>query len=180
MNNEPMPQHHVRTLLTQHWFMALAPMVVVLNIVVTQVEPMTALIEFGVLFDLVVLIPVCYALCYRKRRSGTGIRTIALACLGVWVATKLVPEGDRALLAYIEPVRYLGLAVLVLLELALIRRVFSALSSGSSADAVVKRTQEQGDMPEWVARLLVWEAGLWRRLAAVLRRILGLRPRNND
>jgi len=165
-----MTNHNVRPLIINHWFLVLAPLVVLVNAFVASGGPITGLVEFGLLFDLVVLLPVLYFVCYRKRKSGAAIRAVGLACLGVWVATKLIPEADRALLTYIQPLRYVGLAVLVLLELAVIRLVFVSLSSGDTATEAARKAKEHSEMPAWVAKLLAWEAGLWRRMFFSIKR----------
>ncbi|MEO1596863.1 MAG: hypothetical protein AAFS02_16605 [Pseudomonadota bacterium] len=168
-----------RPFLSNHWFLVAAPVVLVCNALVAASGPIDRVVEFAVLFDLIVLVPSLYLICYRKRKSGTAVRAVGLACLGVWVATKLIPEADQVLLVYLAPLRYVGLAVLILLELAVIRLIFRMLSSGDTADATVKRVADTADMPAWVAKLLVWEAGVWRRLLASVRRLVG-RRRDDD
>ncbi|MEO0574995.1 MAG: hypothetical protein AAF004_05990 [Pseudomonadota bacterium] len=138
----------------------------------TNTQTITHLVEFGVLFDFVVLLPALYVLCYRKRKRRTLVRAIGLACLGVWAATKLIPDADRMLLIYLAPVRYVGLLVLILLELAIVRLIFTSLSAGKSSAEVIDKAKDAAEMPEWVARLLVWEAGVWRRLFLSIRRLI--------
>ena len=174
-----MKDHSIRVFIKEHWFLVIAPIVLLSDMLVARSGPMDRLVEAGLLFDLVLLVPALYFFCYRKRRPGAAVRTIALACLGVWIATKLVPEADRVLLVYLAPLRYVGLAVLVLIELALVRMIFQMLSAGDTAEATAKRAADTADMPEWVAKLLVWEAGLWRRLFASVRRLVG-RGRDDD
>ncbi len=161
---------NIRLMISNHWFLLAAPLVLLTNLFVTQHEVITPLVEFGVLFDLVILVPVLYVLCYRARKRGIGAKALALACLGVWVATQLVPEQSRNLLVYLQPLRYVGLAVLVIMELALIRMIFTSLMSGASSDSVERQVVDESDVPEWVAKLMVWEAGLWRRLFSMFRR----------
>ncbi|MEL6950972.1 MAG: hypothetical protein AAGM16_12760 [Pseudomonadota bacterium] len=169
----------IRPFIKEHWFLMLAPIVLLSNALVVRSGPIDRLVEAGLLFDLVLLVPALYFLCYRKRRQGAAVRAIGLACLGVWIATKLVPEADRVLLVYLAPLRYVGLAVLVLIELALIRMIFRMLSAGDTAEATAKRAADTADMPPWVAKLLVWEAGLWRRLIAGVCRLAGHRSEDD-
>lgn len=174
-----MAYHELRPFVAHHWFIFVAPIVLLANVVVAMAGPIDRLVEAGMLVDLVIVLPVLYVLCYRKKKRGTGARALGLACLGVWVATKLVPEVDRGLLLYIEPLRYAGFAVLVFLEIAIIRLVFRSLAAGYTEETVAKSVADESEMPDWVAKLLVWEAGLWRTLYASVRRILG-RPGSND
>lgn len=174
-----MTSNTIRPLFANHWFLIVAPVVLLSNALVAVSGPIDRIVEFGLLFDLSVLLPALYLICYRKRKRNAAIRAIGLACLGVWVATKLIPETDRVLLVYVEPLRYLGLAALILLELAVIRMIYRALSTGDSAEVAVKRAAEASDMPEWVAKILTWEAGVWRRLSYLARRLTG-RDRDDD
>lgn len=160
----------LKLMVSNHWFLLVAPVVLVSDAFVAASGPIDRIVEFGLLFDLVVLVPALYLVCYRKHKRGAAMRSVGLACLGVWIATKLIPEADRVLLVYIEPLRYLGLAVLVLLELAVIRLIYRSLSAGNSAEATARKVAETAVMPEWVAKLLAWEAGLWRRLFAAIKR----------
>ena len=165
-----MNMNNMRPLLVNHWFLVAAPIVVLVNAVVANAGPITRLVEFGLIFDLVILLPALYLICYRKRRRNMGIRAIGLACLGVWIATKLVPEPERAMLMYIEPLRYAGIAVLVLLQLAVVRLIYSSLAAGDTTAQAASKAQDASDMPPWVARLMAWEAGFWRRLFSAVTR----------
>ena len=69
----------------------MAPAVAAVDFAAAKSGEITRLVEAGLLFDLIVLLPCLYFLCYRRRGRGVGIRAIGLACLGVWVATKLIP-----------------------------------------------------------------------------------------
>ena len=173
-----MTSHTIRPLVTNNWFLLVAPVVVLSSALVASAGPIDRVVELGLLFDLTVLVPVLYLLCYRKRRRGAAIRAIGLACLGVWIATKLIPEADRVLLVYVEPLRYVGLAVLVFLELFLIRVIFQSLSAGDTAEHVASKVSEASEMPKWVARLLAWEAGMWRKLFSRVGRLFR-RDRND-
>ncbi len=164
-------------LIADHWFLALAPIVLAVDSVVANSGPIDGLVAFGVIFDLVLLLPVLYLLCYRKRTRGAIVRALGLACLGVWAATKLIPEADRALLSYLEPLRFVGLAVLVVLELAVVRVIYQSLSAGDGQNALAKKLADNSDTPEWVSRLLAWEAVLWRKLFSFVRSVLS---RNRD
>jgi len=166
-----MMSHSIRPLVVNHWFLIVAPIVLFSNYLVAGHGPIDRVVEFGVLFDLLVLLPALYFLCYRTQRRRAAVRAIALVCLGVWVATKLIPDSERVLLTYVEPLRYAGLAVLVLLEISLVRLVFNSIYSGDSEKETVRKATDASEMPEWVARLLVWEAGVWRRLCSFVLRL---------
>jgi hypothetical protein len=131
------------------------------------------LIEAGLLFDLAVLIPCLYWLCYRGRGRKAVVRAAALCCLGIWVTLKLVPEAERELLNYVAPLRYFGIAVLVWLELAVVVAIYRTAFKGGSANEVAAQAQDKADLPPWAARLLAREALFWRCVWHRLKRFVG-------
>lgn len=168
-----------QSMFSKHWFVALAPLVIASNALVVSIGPIDRVVEFGVLFDLIVLVPALYFLCYRSQMNRPFVKVLGLACLGVWMATKMIPEPDRMALTYLEPLRFVGLIVLVIVEFAVVRMIYRSLSAGDRSDTVAKQITTDADVPDWVARLLVWEAGLWRKLFGFLRRLVG-RERDDD
>ena len=158
-----------------HWFLLVAPVIIVVDVLVASVGPIDRAVEAGLVFDLVALLPLLYIVCYRRSRKGALARALGLACLGIWICTKLVPPSDRVLLEYLEPLRYLGLAVLVLIELALIRLIVRSLRANRTVEDVSGQVREAAQMPAWVAKLVVWEVNLWRNVAKAARRLMGSR-----
>ena len=59
--------------------------------------------------------------------------------------------------------RYVGIAALIWIELAVIAAIYRAIFKGGTAHETTARVQAETEMPAWVARLLVFEAMLWRR-----------------
>lgn len=157
----------------RHWFVPLAAAIVAVDVVVAELGPITRSVELGLLIDLVVLLPCLYLLHSRGKGRASLVRGLGLACLGIWIAAKLIPESERVLLEYVAPLRYVGLLVLVLLELAIVRLLFEAIRSGSSQGEAAHRVSAESEMPPWVARLLVWEVGIWRKLLSWGRGLLG-------
>ncbi len=154
-----------------NWFLPVAIAVVGTDVVVAQAGPMTRAVEAGLLLDLVVLLPCLYLFSIRGR-AGLA-RAVGLACLGIWVAAKLIPEADRMLLVYIAPLRYVGLVVLVLLELAVVRLIYRTLTSSGSEAAAAQRASAESGMTLWVARLIAWEMRIWSKAISWGRRLLG-------
>lgn len=156
----------------QHWFFFLAPLVLAINLGVglSARGEIDALVESGLLFDLVVLLPCLYWLCYRHKGKAAVIKAAALACLGIWAALKIVPAEERQLLNHVEPLRYLGLAALVWLELVVVVAIYRTVFKGGSTEQAV--TAAGTDMPPWVVRLMAWEARFWKRCWDTLKRIL--------
>lgn len=159
------------TVFRSHWFFFIAPLVMAADVFVGRSArgQVDWLIEAGLLFDLAVLLPCLYAVCYRAQGRKALLKAVALACLGIWVALRLVPEGERDLLAHVAPLRYLGLGALVLLEAAVVVGIYRAVFRGGSAAEAAAAAP--ADMPRWVARLMALEAGLWRSAWRVLKRL---------
>lgn len=164
-------RHPART----HWFFIFAALVVAGNIFVAHSArgEIDRIVEAGLIFDLAVLLPCLYWFCYRTGGKKAGIRAAGLCCLGIWGALKLVPEGEQDLLAYVAPVRYVGLAALICLEVVVLVAVYRTMFKGGSDQEVTARIQTQTDLPPWVARLLALEARFWRKVWQVVKRILG-------
>ena len=155
-----------------HWFFVIAPLVLIVDVYVGlsargEIDNLT---EAGLLFDLVVLIPSLYWLCYRQRGKKAIIKAAALACLGIWAALKLVPEPERDLLNFVAPLRYVGIAALAWLELVVVLAIYRTVFKSGSVDEAVSRAP--ADMPRWVVRLLAIEANFWRKAWDFIKRLL--------
>ena len=125
--------------------------------------------EAAILADLCLTAPILYVLCYRRRHSPLqlGLRALALACLGIWLASWIIPAPDQAFLTRLAPLRVAGLIVLALVELrllvAMIRLVFGR---ETSADEVSRVT----GAPRFVAGLMLIEARFWKAVWRLIRR----------
>ena len=158
-----------------HWFFWVAPLVLAVDFYAALSARGTVdrLLEAGLLFDLAILLPLLYWLCYRQRGKSALVRAAALACLGIWLALKLVPEPERELLVYVAPLRYVGLAVLAWLELVLVVAIYRSVFKGGSVEQAVARAPS--DMPLWVVKLLALEARFWLKVWGVIKRLIGRR-----
>ena len=167
----PITNHPFRA----HWFFFVAPIVVAGNIFVALSSrgEIDRLLEAGLLFDLAVLLPCLYWLCYRSDGKKAAIRAVGLCCIGIWGALKLVPETEQDLLAYVAPARYVGIAALICLEVVVLVAVYRTMFKGGSDQEVTARIQAQSDLPSWVARLLALEARFWRKVWQVVRKVIG-------
>lgn len=173
---DPLPYANMNTQpLRLHWFFFVAPLVLAADLVVglSARGEIDRLVEAGLLFDLAVLVPSLYWLCYRKRGRKAAVRAAALGCLGIWLALKVVPEPERDLLNYVAPLRYVGLAALTWLELVVVMAIYKAVFEGGSVNQAV--TQAPTDMPPWLARLLAMEASFWLKAWGVFKRLFGKR-----
>ncbi|MBW8367831.1 MAG: hypothetical protein K0M70_08240 [Arenimonas sp.] len=158
-----------------HWFFLVAPIVVAADVFAafSARGEIDRLMEAGLLFDLAVLLPCLYWLCYRSGGKKVAIRAVALCCLGIWVAQKLVPEDEHNLMGYVAPLRYVGIAALVLIELWVVMALYRFVFKGGDSPSAVARIQAEADLPPWIAKLLVLEAMFWRRAWQAVKKRFG-------
>ena len=161
-----MPTMKFKSRLQAHWFMPVAFAVAAADFVLARMtdwHPARPL-EAGVILDFALLLPILYGICYRRRGRAAWVRAAALACLGIWLAGRVVPAAHQELLGNLRPLRYAGMAVLFLAELRLAVAIYRAAFSSQPEET--RRTlaaAEQAGVPRWVTRLMAWEASLWRR-----------------
>jgi hypothetical protein len=148
--------------LKNNWFWPLAFILVAIATLLSRAVPAQTLEgwEIVVLFDMLVTLPALFALCYRSKltRGNLVLRILALQCLGIWLATKIVPLETQILLPQLSWIRYVGLGVLVLIELrvmvAMFRIVFKSETQSSDLEKL--------GMPPVLAKLALLEARFWR------------------
>lgn len=158
----------------RHWFWPAAVAVCAVNALTLSLDGWQSphIKEFGVLFDLAVLIPVLYLICYRANRKKALIRAVAFACLGIWAAGHIVPQEHQRILTEIGFIRYLGLAVLVAIEIRIgieIFRLAFRSKTDDESDAAIKQKAEQEGMPPWAIKLMAWESRVWRKVWSAIR-----------
>ena len=152
--------------LQAHWFLPVAVLVaggdLALAIVDSWSDP--ELLEAAILFDLAILLPALYWWCYRKRGWATLLKATALSCLGIWVAGHIVPDQHHDLISTVGFARYIGLAVLLVIELKLVVAIYRAAFSKAGSNDALAAAKDAG-MP-------AWEASLWRRGWESVRRLV--------
>lgn len=166
----------------RHWFVLPALAVVSGAIVVTQTadwQVEAGLIEAALLFDLSVLLPALYFWCYRAAAKSAALRALALSCVGIWVATHLVPAEHHHLLGFVSWLRYAAIGLLFYVELRVVASIYWAVIAGHrSPESAVADISASTGMPPQFAALLAKEATFWKRvLAKPLQRIRSLRRR---
>ncbi|MEN1930215.1 hypothetical protein WCE37_14665 [Luteimonas sp. MJ250] len=171
-----MTESKIKGSIRAHWFVLAAAVVLIGDIALASLDSWSdpQLLEAGILFDLSVVIPALYLWCYRSRGKAAIVRAIALSCLGIWVAGHVVPNEHHQVLSAVGFIRYVGLAVLVVIELKLAVMIFrAAFRRDIEAAPTVLATAKDAGMPEWAARLMAWEASLWRKAWDAIRRMAG-------
>ena len=163
--------------LKAHWFLLAAALVVGTDLVVLWLPNGAAprLLEAGLLGDLSLVVPGLYIACYWRRGKAAVMRAVALAALGFWAASKLLPESGQFLIPELWPLRYVALAVLFIIEVKVVLAVYRAAFGGASRQDMANRLQSQAGMPAWAARLAAAEAAFWH---AAYRKAKALFQRN--
>ena len=159
--------------LRANWFVPAAAVALLINSTTIYLDQWSSpeLLEAGLIFDFAVLLPVLYLICYRSEGKRSVVRAIALACLGIWAVSQVVPENNQSLLQDLQLVRYVGLGVLVLLQVKLIVAIFRAMSGASAnAEHEASRLADETGTPPWVRKLLAWEAAVWIKIWRFIRR----------
>ena len=157
---------HIRPAMKENWFVPLALGIAGADFALARALPWSSArpLEIGLILDFAVLLPLLYAICYRRRGRVALTRAAALTCLGIWLAGRVIPPAHQELLAYLSPLRYAGMAVLLLIELRLAIAIYKAAFAAKPDE--VQRTlaaAKHAGVPSWVIRVMAWEASLWRK-----------------
>jgi hypothetical protein len=131
--------------------------------------------EAALLIDLCVTAPFLYILCYAKKQPlrTTIVRSLAIACGGVWIATWLIPVPNQVLLPQLAPLRWIGAAILCLVE---VRLMVAAIRTAFSRTGTAEDVATASGAPLFVARLILWEARFWSGFWRLIRRKDGGAP----
>ncbi len=156
--------------LGNHWFIPAALLILSGSIVASYTADWATearLLESALLFDLAVLFPFLFWACYRFKVKAAAMRSVALACGGIWLATYLVPSEHQSLLPFVAFLRYFAIALLVYIEVRIVAALYWSVVLGrvSPDDAASHLVRETG-APEALAKLMAKEAFFWKRLLA--------------
>jgi hypothetical protein len=155
---------------TANWFFLVLPLLLAISFAVAR-QPgheLGSSAEAVLLFDWCVTVPALYALCYRKALPLPRLllRLVALACLGVWFVSWMVPVEAQEIVPHLSWARTAGLLVLALVELRLLLAALKIAFSdqGSAADI-----QKASGAPPLLAKLMLIEARFWRAVWKIIR-----------
>jgi hypothetical protein len=155
----------------KNWFFILLPIIFLANYSTSRmpVEIDPEIIEASILFDLVLLLPVLYAICYREMGRKLLARIIGIICLGIWLAGHLIPTEEQVVYAYFSWLKYAGYAFLAMIEIRMMVFMFKLLYGRQQENENITKQLRAGmDIPEWAAKLIVLEAAFWKRLWKII------------
>lgn len=161
----------------ENWFYPVAVATVAFDLAIVQFAGWDAprANELALLFDFAIQTPFLYWLCFRTRGPKAVLGAIAMSCLAIWALGHIIPAGHQAVLNEIAWVRPLGLAVLVLFEIKILVLVWKSVFSGGAVREDIARQLDEDGTPQWVSRLLIAEAKLWKKAWSLIRRVFGLK-----
>lgn len=147
----------------RHWFYLLLPFAVAASLTLRSSIDWRSeafRMEATTLFDWCVFLPAMFVLCYRRELTAgaLAVRTVGIACAGLWAARLIVPDDHERLIAAVAWLRYPGMAVLLAAEALVLVALFKVTFS---------KTPDPGELvrlgvPSFVARLMLAEARFWR------------------
>lgn len=154
----------------RHWFVLLLPVWLACSLAFSRSLDWRVdgrLGEATILFDWCIFLPLAYALSVRRtvRPPTALLRALGLAGAGLWVGRLLVPDGAEHLLARLGWLRYPWLAVVLVVEGAVIIALLRAVYAGRADNAAFERA----GVPPLLARLMLLEARFWRWVWRLLR-----------
>jgi hypothetical protein len=169
--NQPQP---AISWLKENWFVAAAILLLGtdLTVVLLPNSASPRLLEVGLLSDLCIVLPGMYLACYWRKGKRSVFRAIAFASIGFWAVSKLLPETGQFLIQQLWPLRYVALAVIVLIEFRVMLAVYRAVFAGASREEAAATLERQSGMPAWAAKLAAAEASLWAKLYKAAKAIL--------
>lgn len=156
--------------LRRNWFVPVALASVAIEIGFTRSTDWSQprLAEAAVLFDLCLFVPALFLVCYRHGRSAKALalRFVALACLGFYIASWLVPAAAQQLIVDLGWLRIAGMVVLALIEL---RLLVAAVRMVFRGNVQPEQLAERTGAPLWIARLMALEARFWKAVWRLVR-----------
>lgn len=125
--------------------------------------------EWVALFDLCVFMPLLYLAAFSSEltRKARVLRCLGIAGIGLFAASFIVPEANQFVIGELSTLRSSAMVGIVAFEAWIMWKVIGAVYR-HNADA--KTLEREFAMPEWIARLMVLEAGFWKAVWAFVRR----------
>ena len=162
-----------------NWFFLVAASLVATDATIMQLRigAPPRLLEYALLADFCIVLPGIYLSCYWRKGKRSVLRALALASLGFWASSHLLPASGQFIIPELWPVRYLALAALLLIEVKIIVAFYRSVFSGASPQDAAKRLQNESGMPAWAAKLAAAEAALWGKVYNMVKALLSSRRR---
>jgi hypothetical protein len=147
----------------RHWFYLLLPFAVAASLTLRSSIDWRSeafRMEATTLFDWCVFLPAMFVLCYRRElpTGALAVRTVGIACAGLWAATLIVPDDHQRLIGSVAWLRYPGMVVVLAAEALVMVALFKVTFSKAPDPSEIVRF----GVPPFVAKLMLAEARFWR------------------
>ncbi len=164
----------MRKQIQQHYFIPGAALIIAADYSLTRSPQGLSMhcLELSVVADLCLLLPLVFWLCYRHTAKQLKLKTLALILPGIWLAYQILPTEAQLLRPYLQPLRYLGSALFILIELWIIFAMYRRFFSKGEA-ASLSYLRDDLAMPAWLCKLLVLEARFVSKLIKAVKKYLG-------
>ena len=161
--------------LRSNWFYPLAIAVVLGDVSALHFQDWRdpRLFESAVLFDLAVVLPLLYLLCYRARGTAVILPMVSLASLGIWGTSHLIPAEYQHVLNSVGWLRTMAIAVLAMVEIKILFGFYKAIfASDKTPEEIADELAKDIKLPLWLMRLVALEARVLRSVSRFVQSLL--------
>ncbi len=120
--------------------------------------------EWLLLLDGLIVLPMVCFWCVKDKKAAT-IKALAYSCLIILLGSFIIPESSKVVWPYFESIRYVAIAVFILLEITTILTVFLAikgsLSNNKDPDIAISQPIEKLLGKSAISAFLTFEARIW-------------------
>lgn len=120
--------------------------------------------EWLYLLDALVTLPIICLLCIKNKKDAI-IKSLALACLAIFIGSVIIPEQNKWIWTYLENGRYLLLACFLVFEIAAIWTVSiaikSAILNAQDPDSAIEQPIKRITGQSLLTNVFCFEARLW-------------------
>lgn len=120
--------------------------------------------EWLLLIDGLIVLPILCFVCVKDKKEAT-IKAVAYSCIIILLGSFIIPESSKITWPYLELLRYLAIAVFILLEITTILTVFFAvkasITQNKDPDTAISQPIEKTLGKGAISSLLSFEARVW-------------------
>lgn len=120
--------------------------------------------EWLLLIDGLIVLPILCFLCVKDKKEAV-IKAVAYGCLIILLGNFVIPENSKVVWPYLESLRYLAIAVFIILEVTTILTVFFAIKASiakdKDPDMAISQPIERFLGRGTISSLLSFEARVW-------------------
>lgn len=96
-------------------------------------------VEWPLLFDLIITLPLIYYFLFKPTLKQLAIKSLILLSLGIFIGAFVIPESSQQIWPYLTQLRYLVIVVFVLFELSLIFSLLHIIKSSANIESNIEQ-----------------------------------------